>query len=144
MIGLINLFIHVLKFPTLPSTRSDIALLEVAAGYFSHMDFATSSELSFPFARDVAALARQTVNKASESDVPVVTSADDGFSLANDVDIQFQVSDLQHKYPLFLVLALMSAQDIFYVGQDFNLDDWSIFSSVFADDAPMSRALGPD
>ncbi|KAK5465521.1 hypothetical protein LTS15_002084 [Exophiala xenobiotica] len=119
MIGLINLFIHILKFPTLPSTRSDIALLEVAAGYFSHMEFITSSELSFPFARDVAALARQTVTRASQTIVPVGTSAEGGFSLANDVDIPFE--------------------DIFFTSQEFNLDDWSIFSSVFANEGTMSR-----
>ncbi|KAK5217827.1 hypothetical protein LTR72_009490 [Exophiala xenobiotica] len=119
MIGLINLFIHILKFPTLPSTRSDIALLEVAAGYFSHVEFITSSELSFPFARDVAALARQTVTRASQTIVPVGISAEGGFSLANDVDIPFE--------------------DIFFTSQEFNLDDWSIFSSVFANEGTMSR-----
>lgn len=92
MIGLINLFMHILKFPSLPSARSDVALLDVAAGYFGHMEFITCSELNFPFARDVATVARQTVNKALKTDVPASTSADDGFSLANDVDIPFGVS----------------------------------------------------
>ena len=96
MIGVINLFIHILKFPTLTSTRSDIALLEMASGYFSHMEFVTASELNFPFARDVAALARQTVKKASQNELPVVTSADDGCSLANDMDIPFEASKSKH------------------------------------------------
>ncbi|OQU95760.1 Fungal specific transcription factor domain-containing protein [Cladophialophora immunda] len=122
MIGLINLFIHILKFPSLPSARSDVALLDVAAGYFGHMEFITSSELNFPFARDVATVARQTVNKASKTDAPAITSADDGFSLANDVDIPFG--------------------DIFCASQDFNLDDWSVFSSVFSDEALMNREIG--
>lgn len=34
---------------------------------------------------------------------------------------------------------LICMQDIFYTGQEFNLDDWSIFSSVFANDVPMGR-----
>ena len=64
IIGLINLFIYILQFPNAPSTHSDISLLDVAAGYFGHMDFVTAGELSFPFARDVAALARRAVQKA--------------------------------------------------------------------------------
>ncbi|OAG42085.1 hypothetical protein AYO21_03539 [Fonsecaea monophora] len=121
MIGLINLFIHILKFPSLSSARSDVALLDVAAGYFGHMEFVTSSELNFPFARDVATVARQTVTKALKTDVPASTGADDGFSLANDVDIPFG--------------------DIFCASQDFNLDDWSVFSSVFSDEALMNREI---
>lgn len=92
MIGLINLFVHILKFPSLPSARSDVALLDVAAGYFGHMEFVTSSELNFPFARDVATIARQTVNKASTTDFSVGTSDDASFGLVNDMSIPFQVS----------------------------------------------------
>ncbi|KIW98761.1 uncharacterized protein Z519_00424 [Cladophialophora bantiana CBS 173.52] len=121
MIRLINLFIHILKFPSLPSARSDVALLDVAAGYFGHIEFITAEELSFPFARDVASVARQTVNKASKTDVPAITSAEDGFSLATDADIPFS--------------------HIFSASQDFNLDDWSVFS-VFSGDALMNREIG--
>lgn len=67
MVALIHLFLYVLRFPTIPSARSDTALLDVAAGYFGHMDIVTGSELSFPFARDVAVLARMAVNKAVQS-----------------------------------------------------------------------------
>ena len=68
MIGLINLFIYVLKFPTAQSARSDIALLDVASGSFAHMEFVTAGELSFPFARDVAALARLAIQKADSAE----------------------------------------------------------------------------
>ncbi len=44
--------------------RSDLALLDVAAGYFGQMDFVTGSKLSFPFVRDIAALARDAVDGA--------------------------------------------------------------------------------
>jgi hypothetical protein len=61
MHAFINLFIHVMKNPTSCSVRSDMALLDVAAGYFGQLDFLTGSKLSFPFARDIAAFGRRTV-----------------------------------------------------------------------------------
>lgn len=61
MHAFINLFIYVIRYPTLPTVRSDLALLDVAAGYFGQMEFITGSKLSFPFARDITALARQVV-----------------------------------------------------------------------------------
>lgn len=64
MHAFMNLFIHVLANPEVSSARSDLALLDVAAGYFGHMDFITGSILSFPFARDIAALARTVVDHA--------------------------------------------------------------------------------
>ena len=64
MHAFINLFIYVLLNPTLASVPSDLALLDVAAGYFGQMEFVTSSRLRFPFARDIAALARARVDAA--------------------------------------------------------------------------------
>lgn len=46
MVGLINLFIYVLKYATLPSAQTDFTLLDVAAGHFGHLEFVTSSELA--------------------------------------------------------------------------------------------------
>ena len=66
MVGLINLFIYILKFPALPSAQSDVALLDVITGHFGHMDFLTSSELRFSFAREAAALALAAVKKAKD------------------------------------------------------------------------------
>lgn len=63
MHAFINLFIHVLKFPTTQAVRTDLALLDVAAGYFGQMGFVTGSKLNFPFARDIAAFAREAVDK---------------------------------------------------------------------------------
>ena len=72
MVGLINLFISLLKNPTLPSAQSDVALLDMVAGHFAHMEFVTSSELAFPFTREVAALARSTVKKAKEESTSAI------------------------------------------------------------------------
>ena len=74
MIGLVNLLVHVLQFPSLPSAQSDVALMDVVVGHFGHLEYVTSSELAFPFAREVASLARMTVQKAKhESLIPQAT-----------------------------------------------------------------------
>ena len=103
------------------------------------MEFITASELRFPFAQDVAALARQTVNRISQTGEPGAISAEDGLRLANDVDIPFEVS--KRLDPKFSIpckkLGVDVSQNTFYMGQDINLDDWSIFSSVFASEGPV-------
>ncbi len=70
MFGLVNLFIGIIKSPTSASAQSDLALMEMVAGHFAHMEYVTSSELSFPFTREVSALARQTVKDAMERGSP--------------------------------------------------------------------------
>ena len=93
MTGLINLFIHILRFPVLSTARSDIALLDVIAGHFAHMEFVTGSELNFPFARNVAALARQTLDKASRVELrsPILHGDEHGFDLHQEMEMPGQV-----------------------------------------------------
>lgn len=69
MVGLINLFISILKSPASAISQSDVALMDIATGHFAHMEFITSSELAFPFTREVADLARQTVKRARERSI---------------------------------------------------------------------------
>lgn len=57
----INMFVQVLKNPKSASAASDLALLDVCAGHFGHVDFVTSSEISFPFAKESASLAYKVV-----------------------------------------------------------------------------------
>jgi hypothetical protein len=61
--ALINLFIYVLQHPSLPSTESDISLMHQVTGHFSFLEYATTN-LSFPFTREIANLARLAVMKA--------------------------------------------------------------------------------
>ena len=65
MHAFINLFIHIIKFPRTDLIRTDLALLDVAAGYFGQMDFVTGGKLSFPFVRDIATFGRQIVDAES-------------------------------------------------------------------------------
>lgn len=66
MVGLINLFVSILSNPSSAVAQSDVALLDIAAGHFAHLEFMTHSELTFPFTREVAAMARATVKRAKE------------------------------------------------------------------------------
>jgi hypothetical protein len=74
MVGLINLFVSILIKSNSPAAQSDVALLDIAAGHFGHMEFMTSNELAFPFTREIAAMARATVKAARER------AASDGMS----------------------------------------------------------------
>ncbi|TVY34894.1 putative transcriptional regulatory protein [Lachnellula occidentalis] len=76
VLGLINLFVHVLKHPTAPSAPSDITLMEVVAGHFARLEFASSGELSFSFARELSSLARLAVKKAQQKLLLSGTSKD--------------------------------------------------------------------
>ena len=66
MVGLSNLFLKILKHPSDPSARTDIALLDIAVGHFGHLEVITESELSYPFAREIATIAYRTVKKYQE------------------------------------------------------------------------------
>lgn len=62
--AVVNLFIYILKHPENPRIQSDIALLNIGAGHFARLEFATDAEISFPFVTEIAALAREAVKKA--------------------------------------------------------------------------------
>jgi hypothetical protein len=59
----INLFIHVFQTQDSSSVMSDMALLDVAAGHFARLEFVTDSAISFPFIKDIAALARANTKR---------------------------------------------------------------------------------
>ena len=61
MYAAITLFMHILRRTDQPSNRADIALLNVCAGHFARLEFATDSEISFPFVSEIAALARKNI-----------------------------------------------------------------------------------
>lgn len=44
--------------------RTDLALLDVAAGHYGRLELITESDMSFSFARRVAEIARKAVDKA--------------------------------------------------------------------------------
>lgn len=64
--GLVNLFIYILKNPLVPTVASDLSLMDVVVGHFGYLEFASSSELVFPFAREITSYARELVKRARE------------------------------------------------------------------------------
>lgn len=64
MLAVINLFIYILKDPTLEGVQSDLALLDIAAGHFANIHFLTSAQVSFTFPREIASVANKAVKKA--------------------------------------------------------------------------------
>lgn len=64
MYALINLFIHILQNPELPTINSDLALMDIGAAHFARLEFATDSVVPIVFAKDVAALARTAVKNS--------------------------------------------------------------------------------
>lgn len=70
LLGLINVFVYVLKYLTLPSVLSDIALMDIVAGHFGYLEFYSASKLSFPFAGDLTSIARAAVKRSREVLVP--------------------------------------------------------------------------
>ncbi|KAH8812891.1 fungal-specific transcription factor domain-containing protein [Xylogone sp. PMI_703] len=67
VLGLINLFVHVLKHPTASTAQSDVALMDVMAGHFARMEFASSGHISISIARELSNLARLAIKRASQN-----------------------------------------------------------------------------
>jgi hypothetical protein len=101
-IGLINLFVHILKYPGLPSATSDVALMDIGAGHFGRVEYLTSSQLAFPFIREITSLANKMAKKARnrppedvalvESQIPISSSLMDepmsSFGVCNFTDVR--------------------------------------------------------
>ena len=86
--ALINLFIYVIEYPSQPSAESDIALMYLVAGHFSYLEFVVS-DLTFPFVRQLASLARATVSKAREG-LPPGTGVEGQLDSLNSARNQLQ------------------------------------------------------
>ncbi|RDW90935.1 hypothetical protein BP5796_02100 [Coleophoma crateriformis] len=65
LLGMINLFTYVLRHPLKEGIRADVALLDIAAGYFSRLEF-PAPQMSTPFTKDIARLARQVIDRRAE------------------------------------------------------------------------------
>ena len=73
----INLFVYILKYPALPTTKADLGLLDVCAGHFGYMEFLTSSGISISAPRELANLASKVVKaaRANKTEKLLVRSA---------------------------------------------------------------------
>ncbi|CAH0046653.1 unnamed protein product [Clonostachys solani] len=66
LVGLINMFVCVLKNPLNPSTMSNLALMDIVVGHFGYVEFLSSSKLDLSFPREVASYARNLVKNVRE------------------------------------------------------------------------------
>lgn len=76
MYAQINLFVHTLLYPHESSAESDLALMDVCAGHFGHMEYITSGTIAFHFPRDSAALAARMVKRAAQQPIHANLVAD--------------------------------------------------------------------
>lgn len=60
-----NLFIYILQDPSSRTAQSDVALMDVGAGYFARLEFATCFQYSITLVKDIAVLARNAVSQCS-------------------------------------------------------------------------------
>lgn len=75
MLAIINLFVYVLKYPTLASAKSDIALLDIGAGHFGQIHCLTSEHVDFQFPREVSVLAYKAVKRAAANPADGATAS---------------------------------------------------------------------
>ena len=69
-----NLFIHILQAPSLPTVDSDLLLMEIGASHFIRLELITQSQISTPFAKDITRMARSVVERARNSEKQVVNA----------------------------------------------------------------------
>lgn len=97
MLAVINLFIHILKYPKMSSGQSDLALLDIAAGHFGHVKLLTASEIEFTFPKEIAILAdkflRRHMSAAAISSISSETG-DSTSGVHGESDIQRNFDDL--------------------------------------------------
>ncbi|KAI5460730.1 fungal-specific transcription factor domain-containing protein [Mariannaea sp. PMI_226] len=65
MLAIINLFIYILKYPSLATATSDLSFLDIGSGHFGHIHQLTSAQVSFRFPREAVALADKAIKRAS-------------------------------------------------------------------------------
>ncbi|KAL3249815.1 hypothetical protein ABHI18_011498 [Aspergillus niger] len=164
LVSVINLLIYILKYPSLPTTQSDIALIEVAAGHFSRLEYA-SADLARPFAREITHLARAVATAAEEGKETMRTAPSPSMPRreADDSSKNIQINSWYKDTPVSLQslnvlegpnppnLAIGSRRQMLAPNArqvdsenmvNFYSDDWSI-SSLFPPPASSPPALSP-
>jgi hypothetical protein len=90
LLGMINIFISILKASTAESASSKIGVMDMAAGYFAYLDYSTGSTFSFALVRNLAQWARQAVSrtaaKVNNEEVPLYsgTNAEEVLAMQHD------------------------------------------------------------
>jgi hypothetical protein len=72
LFGLIHLFLHLIEHSDLPTTSSDLSLLDTVIGHFGYLDFIGRSQFETHRLRQVVSYARETIRRES---IDTTTSA---------------------------------------------------------------------
>lgn len=97
MLAVINLFIHILKYPNISSVQEDLALLDIAAGHFGHVKLLTASEVEFTFPREISSITDNFLQHRGPESTDAVTSDQstvDFLRVVNDSETPGNINDL--------------------------------------------------
>jgi hypothetical protein len=56
-----GLFMHILKYPQLSKAESDVSVLEIGAGHFRWIEFATELDIRWSFIKEMGQWARKAL-----------------------------------------------------------------------------------
>ncbi|KIW38530.1 uncharacterized protein PV06_09486 [Exophiala oligosperma] len=122
LVGLINLFLHVIQHPNLPTTNSDISLMDTIVGHFGYLEYASGSELGANVPRKIVSYAREIVKRGGRTSTSYGSQeVSTNLNRVNNCDT-FEAS-LDYSLPEFL-------------GPDMNelgFEEWSVFFSELVD-----------
>lgn len=97
LVGCMNVFIHVLDQPSLPSVQSDMNLMEMVVGHFGHLGF-ISAETTFSLPRQMVNLAAAVVKEARQHTATPLSLDLDIFMIEpnffSDVDFPMSLGDI--------------------------------------------------
>ncbi|CAN9432028.1 unnamed protein product [Alternaria alternata] len=82
LLGMISMFVSILKSPAGAATEKNMAVIEMAAGYFAYLDYSTDAVFSFDLVKNLAQWARQAVSQVRDR---VPTPQATQFSTERDV-----------------------------------------------------------
>ena len=131
MLAVINLFIYILKRPTLETVGSDLALLDLAAGHFAKIHFLTSSQVSFIFAREVAGLANKAVRRASSAGPRSMNRSSDYSPDLLSVNMSGEPVSLEISNDFFRILIPFSASQASVFASNANFEALDTLSPGF-------------
>lgn len=91
-----NLLVYILMNPSRPTATADLALLDICAGHFGHVEHVTNTEISFHFPRDSAALCSKIVRAVTTADRDNVTGpvTPQAINALDSTETQIEIDDV--------------------------------------------------
>ncbi|KAL4940597.1 fungal-specific transcription factor domain-containing protein [Aspergillus oleicola] len=125
LLGLINIFISVLRAPLDNTTATNLALTEVAAGHFGYLEYLSNNQMTFPYVGEIGRLARAVVKSARDRQSNVSTrhtspppTDEHQAGPCADPTAQYLTGGMNSPFPLDLGSMMET---------DFGLENWPTF-----------------